>query len=164
MGEASFHAATAEQDGDAPLDASAETLPLPESGALLVGFTLRSSASSALWDGDSFDAVLLTGVDIVLAVEAAISTIQFGDVAKYSAMTFERSLELLLVGRVAVQNLILRNQTAGAFRQKDFMTEFDRSLHLAAFDQIGVGFEDGIDFLAGSSARFLCAVHRSPCL
>jgi hypothetical protein len=79
-----------------------------------------------LWDGDSLDAVLLTGVDIVLAVEAAIGTIEFWDVAKYPAMTFQRSLGLIFVGRVAVQNLILSNQTAGAFRQKNFMTEFDR--------------------------------------
>src|SRR5712691_5830504 len=37
-------------------------------------------------------------------------------------------------------------QVLSTFGQKDFMAELDRGEHLAALDQIGVCFKDGVDF------------------
>ena len=52
---------------------------------------------------------------------------------------------MILVGRVAVEHLILGDETPGAFGEEDLVTKLDRGLHLAALDQIGVGFENRID-------------------
>ena len=49
---------------------------------------------------------------------------------------------MYVVGGIAVQHAVLCDQASGAFGQKDFVTKLDRFLYLAAFDQIGVGFED----------------------
>jgi hypothetical protein len=37
------------------------------------------------------------------------------------------------------------------FREEDFMAEFDGLVGFAALDQIGVGFEDGIDLVCGGN-------------
>ena len=52
-----------------------------------------------------------------------------------------------LVGRIAFQHLVLRDQALRAFGEEDFVAELDRRAHLAALDQVGMGLEDGIDLL-----------------
>jgi crotonobetainyl-CoA:carnitine CoA-transferase CaiB-like acyl-CoA transferase len=42
---------------------------------------------------------------------------------------------------------ILRDQTLRAFSEEHLVAELDRCPYLAAFDQVGMGFEDGIDLL-----------------
>src|SRR5208283_294679 len=135
-GETTLHAATAEQHGDASLDAGAEALPLLEGRTLFVS-----------GDGGYLNAFLLAHLYIVLAVEAPIRTIQFRGVAEDLPVMVERSFDLIFVTRVSVQYFILGDQALSAFGQKNFVTELDRGLHLAALDQIGVGFKDGIDLL-----------------
>ena len=44
-----------------------------------------------------------------------------------------------LVGRIAFQHLVLRDQTLRALGEEDFVAELDRRAHLAAFDQVGMG-------------------------
>ena len=52
-----------------------------------------------------------------------------------------------LVGGIALEHAILRDQALRAFGKEHFVAELDRFLHLAAFDQIGVRLEDRIDLL-----------------
>src|SRR3984893_18817704 len=50
-----------------------------------------------------------------------------------------------LVRRVSLQHRILRDQTSRAFGEEHLVAELDGRSHLAALDQVGMGFEDGID-------------------
>ena len=59
----------------------------------------------------------------------------------------ERDFHLILVRRISFQNFILSDQTLGALGEKYFVAEFLRGEGLAALDQVGVGFEDGKQFL-----------------
>ena len=52
-----------------------------------------------------------------------------------------------LVGRIALQHLILRDQALRALGEEHLVAELDRRSHLAAFDQIGMGLEDRVDLL-----------------
>ena len=67
-----------------------------------------------------------------------------------------------LVGRIAFQYLVLRDQALRAFGEEDFVAELDRRAHLAALDQVGMGLEDGINFLVGSD--LLAEEHTTTCL
>ena len=58
---------------------------------------------------------------------------------------------MILIGGVPVQDAILRDQAVSTLSEEDLMPEFDRSIDFAALDQIGVGFEDRIDFFAGGN-------------
>src|SRR5271154_4672461 len=51
------------------------------------------------------------------------------------------------VCRIAPEHLILSDQSFGTFGEKYFVAELDRRTHLAALDQVGVRFEDGIYLL-----------------
>ena len=53
---------------------------------------------------------------------------------------------MILVAGVTLEYLILRNQTLCAFGDEDLVTELNWRPHLAALDQIGMWFEDRIDF------------------
>ena len=48
---------------------------------------------------------------------------------------------------VSLEYLVLCDQALGAFREKHLVAELDRGLHLAALNQIGVGFKDGVDLV-----------------
>src|SRR5229473_7052445 len=50
FGKAAFHATTAEQHRDTPLDARSEALAVLELRALLIGFSLGRFGAAALWD------------------------------------------------------------------------------------------------------------------
>ena len=63
-----------------------------------------------------------------------------------------------LVGRISLQHLVLRDQALRAFGEEDFVAELDWRTHLAALDQVGMGLEDGIDFLG---VRNLLAVEHA---
>src|SRR6267142_1835585 len=82
-----------------------------------------------------------------LAEEAAIRSIQFRDAAKSLDVTIERRRHMHLVNRVSLQHLVLRNQTLRAFGEEHLVAELDGRSYLAALDQVGMGLEDGIDFL-----------------
>src|SRR5258708_18970327 len=47
----------------------------------------------------------------------------------------------------AWQHFILRDQAARAFGEEHLVTELDRRLHLAALDEVGMGFENRIELL-----------------
>src|SRR2546430_4972186 len=106
-----------------------------------------SSDLAALWDAHHLYAVSLAGLHILLTKEAPIGTMQFGGVAEGFLVVLQGRFHLLFIARVSLEYLVLRDQPLGTFREKDFVAEFQRCLHLAALDQIRVGFKDGIDFL-----------------
>src|SRR6266568_3954407 len=56
---------------------------------------------------------------------------------------------MLFVVGVSLQHVILRDQTLRAFGEEYLVAELDGRLHLAALDQVRMGFENGIDFLGG---------------
>jgi hypothetical protein len=51
FGETALHAATAEQHGDAPLDAGAKALAVLELPGLLIGLAFGRFGAAPLWDG-----------------------------------------------------------------------------------------------------------------
>ena len=51
-----------------------------------------------------------------------------------------------LIAGVSLEDLILGDQTFGAFGKKHLVAELDGRAHLAALDQIGMRLEDRIDF------------------
>src|SRR5215470_218895 len=63
-----------------------------------------------------------------------------------------------LIHRVALEHVILGDQTFSAFGEENLMAELDRRTHLAALDEIGVGLEDRIDLL---SRRNLFAIENA---
>src|SRR5258705_468916 len=54
---------------------------------------------------------------------------------------------MLFVNRISIQHFILRDQAAPAFGEEHVVTELDRRLHLAALDEVGMGFENRIELL-----------------
>jgi len=53
-------------------------------------------------------------------------------------VAFQLNNHVLFVDGIAVQHVILRDQAARAFGEKDLVPEFDRRLHLAALDEVGL--------------------------
>src|SRR6516164_4385493 len=84
FGQTALHAATAEQHGDAPLDAGPEALSVLEGQRLLAGFALRRSPATGLRDAHDLDAAALAQGEVPLAEEAAICAVQFGSTTESS--------------------------------------------------------------------------------
>src|SRR5450755_4596528 len=149
FGETALHAATAEQHRDAALDTCAKALAVLELPGLLIGLTLGCFGAAPLWDAHHLDALLLARRHVPFAEEAAIRSIQFGDVAEGLLVAFQRNNHVLFVDGIAVQYVILRDKAARAFGKEDLVPKFDRRLHLAALDEVGMGLKDRIDLLGG---------------
>src|SRR6516164_10216913 len=62
-------------------------------------------------------------------------------------MASQGGFHVALVVWVSLQDLVLRDQTLGAFGQKHFMPKFHRGLYFSTFDEVGVRLKDGIDLL-----------------
>lgn len=77
-------------------------------------------------------------------------------------MALEGKCHVDLVGWIAPQHLVLRDQARCAFGEEDLVAELDRRAHFAALDQVGMGLEDGIDLLLGS--ELLTKEHTTTCL
>src|SRR5450631_248323 len=149
FGETALHAATAEQHRDAALDTCAKALAVLELPGLLIGLTLGCFGAAPLWDAHHLDALLLARRHVPFAEEAAIRSIQFGDVAEGLLVAFQRNNHVLFVDGIAVQYVILRDKAARAFGKEDLVPKLDRRLHLAALDEVGMGLKDRIDLLGG---------------
>src|SRR5207344_1200558 len=92
--------------------------------------------------------------------EAAIRAIQLRGPAKGLPVVLEGRRHVALVGRVSLQHLVLCDQALRALSEEALVAELDRRTHLAAFDQVGMGLEDGIDLLAGGG--LLTIEHATP--
>ena len=55
---------------------------------------------------------------------------------------------MLLVGWIAFEHLVLRDQAPDTLGKKDLVAELDRRAYLAALDQVGVRLEDREDLFA----------------
>src|SRR5260370_10051916 len=109
FGETTLHATAAEQHRDAPLDARAKALAVLELAALLIGFALGRFSAAPLWDAHHLDPFLLARRHVLFAEEAAIRSIQFGDVAEGLLVAFQRNNHVLFVDGISVQHFILRD-------------------------------------------------------
>src|SRR5271166_3654421 len=145
--ETTFHAATAEQHRDAPLDTCAKALAGFELRALLIGFALGRFDATPLRNAHHVDAPFFARRHVFFAEEAAIRSIQFREVAEGLLVALQRRNHMLFVDGISVQNFILRDQAVRAFGEEDLMAELDGRLHLAALDEVRVGFENRIDLL-----------------
>ena len=74
-------------------------------------------------------------------------------------MTVQRRLHLVAVGRIALQHLVVGDQTLRALGQEDLVPEFHRLAFLASLDQVRVVLEDRVHFLPG---RNLLSVQHPP--
>src|ERR1700674_1563472 len=90
--------------------------------------------------------------------EAAVRSIQFGDVTEGLLVAFQRNNHVLFVDGISVQDFILRDQAARTFGEEDLVAEFDRHLHLAALDEVGMRLENRIKLLG---SRNLLAVEHT---
>ena len=78
---------------------------------------------------------MLARCQVLLTEEAAIRAIQLRSPAKRLPVTLEGRCYVDLVGRIAFQHLVLRDQPLRAFGEEDFVAELDRRAYLAALDQ-----------------------------
>jgi hypothetical protein len=78
---------------------------------------------------------MLARCQVLLTEETAIRAILLWSPAKRLPVTLEGRCHVDLVGRIAFQHLVLRDQTLRAFSQEDFVAELDRRAHLAALDR-----------------------------
>jgi len=60
------------------------------------------------------------------------------------------------------QYIVLCDQTSSAFSNKDLVAKFNWCMHLTSFDQVGVRFKNGINFLLAGNLRTL--KHLTACL
>jgi hypothetical protein len=74
----------------------------------LVGYTDQPT-------GMQTDALLLARHHVLLAEEAAIRCVQFGDVAEGLPVAYQRDNHMLFVNGISVQHVILRDQAVRAF-------------------------------------------------
>ena len=149
FGETALHSTASKEHRDTALDTGAETLSLLEGRVFLESFSLRCLFSAALRNTDELDAANLTQSDVVLAEKPPIGAVEVGSKAEGFFVTLQRPLDVILIGGVALQNTVLRNQPPRAFSEKDLMAKLDRFLYFPPLDQIGVDLEDRIDFLLG---------------
>src|SRR5437870_6217754 len=148
LDQCALHTAPTKQHGDAAFDAGAEALPALERPALFVRFPFRASLASRLRDAGQRDARGLAGLRVLFVEEATIGTIQRRRASKDGFVAVERRLDMQLVCGVPTEHPILCNQPSPALREEHLMTELHRSEYLTAFDQIRVGFENGIQLFS----------------
>src|SRR5207237_7587873 len=110
LGNTPLHAPTAEQHGDAPLDAGAKALSFLKIGTLLVRFALGRPLPAALRDAYHFDTILLARFHILLTEEAPIRTIQLWGVPEALLVALQGRCHVLLVVRVSLEHFILRSE------------------------------------------------------
>ena len=67
---------------------------------------------------------------------------------------------MIAIDRIAVQYSIVGNQTMRTLGQENFVAEFHRLQRLTSLDQIGMRFEDRIEFLFGGNC--LSLQHPAP--
>ena len=134
---------------DAAFDAGAEALPLLERPAFFKRFPFGASLASRLRDAGEGDAGCPAGLKVLFVKEAAIGTIQMRHGMKDGFVAVERRPDMDLVGRIPAEHAILSHQPAPALSQEHLVPELHRFQYLPPLDQIGVGFEDGVELLLG---------------
>jgi len=147
LGQTALHAAAAKQHGDTALNACPEALSFLELRAFFERFPFRAPFSTSLWNADKLHP--LARVDILIAEKAAVRTVPIGSQTESLLMTLQRRYDVDVIGGIALKHAVLGDQTAGTFSEKDLVAKLQRFLYFPSLDQIGVDFEDRVDFLLG---------------
>ena len=142
LGQTALHAATAEENGDAPLDAGPKALGTLEGWTLLNALLSWRFLPTTLGDRHDLDASVFALPDIVWAEKSPIGTVDSWRIIEYFLVTLQRRCHVKVIGGIAIQHAILTDQAVGTYGDEDFVTELDRFEDFASFDQVGVGFED----------------------
>src|SRR5262249_52329594 len=143
-------------------NAGTETLALLERRRSFVVPALRRLAATALRDRNRGNAAVRTHRHVALAEEAAIGAVKLRGAAENTTVTPQRGRHMNLIHRIALEHVILSDQTVGAFREKNFVAELDRHAHFAALDEIGMRLEDRIDLF--SRGHLFAIEHAAACL
>jgi len=147
LGQTSLHAAAAKEHGDRALNACPEALCFFELRALFESLPLRGCFSTPLRNAQELH--LLARFDVLIAEKASVGTVPIGSQTEGFFMTLQRWCDVDVIGGITLKDAVLGDQTAGTFSEKDLVAKLDRFLYFPPLDQIGVDFEDRVDFLLG---------------
>jgi hypothetical protein len=142
-----LHAATAEENGNAPLDAGAELLCLFELGALLKCFLLRRLFTATLRNAHEIDATIFALLYIVPAEKSSVATVYAWRRTEYFLVTLQGRFHVGVIRWIAIDYTVLSNEPLATFRDENLVAEFNRFQNLATFDQVGVNFKDRKELL-----------------
>ena len=149
LGETALHSTASKEHRDAALNACPEALSFLELRALFERFAFRGPFSTPLRNADEFHSSMLACLDVLIAEKASVRTVPIGSQTEGFFMTLQRRCDVDMIGRITLKNAVLGDQTAGTFSEKDLVTKLHRFSYFPPLDQIGVDFEDRIDFLLG---------------
>lgn len=149
LGETTLHSTASKEHRDAALNACPEALSLLELRALFERFAFRSPFPTALRNTDELHSGILACLDVLIAEKASVGTVPIGSQTKGFLMTLQRRCDVDVIGGITLKHAVLGDQTAGTFSEKDLVAKLHRFLYFPPLDQIGVDFEDRIDFLLG---------------
>lgn len=149
LGETALHSTASKEHRDASLDACPEALSVLELRALFERFAFRSPFSTALRNTDELHSDILASFDVLVAEKASVRTVPIGSQTEGFLMTLQRRCDVDVIGGITLKDAVLGNQTAGTFSEKDLVAKLHRFSYFAPLDQIGVDFEDRINFLLG---------------
>lgn len=136
FGEATLHAATAEENGDASFDAGTKTLAILKSRAFFMGCLGRRFFAAALRDAHEFHAGVFAILDVLLAEESPIGTVEFWYLSEGFLVTLQRVFDVDIVRRISVEHPILGDQPAGTLRDVDFMPKLHRLQDLPSIKSV----------------------------
>ena len=149
LGETALHSTASKEHRDAALDACPEALSFLEPRALFERFALRGPFPTSLRNADELHSGILACFDVLVAEKASVRTVPIGSQTEGFFMTLQRRCDVDVIGGITLKEAVLSNQTAGTFSEKDLVTKLHRFSYFSPLDQIGVDFEDRIDFLLG---------------
>src|SRR5512141_9109 len=147
LGEATLHAPAAEEHGDSAFNSSAEALTTLEGWAFLERGLGRRFLAAPLRNAHEFYPLTGAMTDVGVAEKPTIGTVDLRRSPERFLVALQGRLDVGVVPRVAVEHLILGDQTAGTLGNVDLVTEFDWRQDLAALNQVRVRLEDGKDLL-----------------
>jgi hypothetical protein len=162
LGKATLHSPPAEENGDSSFNAGTEALTFFEGWAFFVGRLGGCFFSAALGNAHKFYTSVPAMLDIVMAEESPITTVDFWYFTEGFLVTLQRGFDVCIIRGISIEHPILSDQAVGALRNVDFMAEFHRLEDLASFDQIRVSFEYRKDLLF--VRHLLLIKDSSPCL
>jgi hypothetical protein len=121
--ETALHAPAASQHAGATFDSSPKLLRALEAPAFLVGCALGGVASAALRNALQRHAGSADQCDVGRAVKATVGCVNPRHLAEVLTVTLQGWLDLHLVDRIAVEDLVVGNQSAPTFGQQDLVAE-----------------------------------------
>lgn len=159
LGETALHSTASKEHRDAALNACTEALSFFELRALFERFAFRSPFPTSLRNTDELHSDSLARFDVFVAEKASVGTVPIGSQTEGFFMTLQRRCDVDVIGGITLKNTVLGDQTAGTFSEKDLVTQLHWFSYFPSLDQIGMDFENRIDFLFGWN---LLSVEHAP--